>query len=87
MNRLAGAKFVYIIPVTESDKLCIFPRVSAGGKFGQKHILTGAQGDFAPWRISGKILKKGLISWGKYGIICFCIKGILCPEEFFEQEV
>ena len=32
-------------------------------------------------------LKKGLISWGKYGIICFCIKGILCPEVNFEQEV
>ena len=73
--------------MTKNDKLCIFLGIFAVGKFGQKDILTVAEHLSGLRRIPGKILKKGLISWGKCVIICFCIKGILCPEEFMEQEV
>ena len=79
---------VYIILVTGSDKLCIFPWIFPIGEIWLIRPLDSLpDGWFLAWSFLELFLKKGLISWGKYAIICFCIKGILCPEEFFEQEV
>ena len=58
-----------------------------GCKFVHFAPLTAARGRGAAEALCELFLKKGLISRGKYGIICFCIKGILCPEVNFEQEV
>ena len=80
---------VYITTVTESDKLCIFPWVFFGAEICSNRPLDSPSGRiFFLFEFVGIFLKKGLISRGKYGIICFCIKGILCPEvNFREQEV
>jgi hypothetical protein len=72
---------VYIIIATESDRLCNFQRFFHREEICLFRPLDSirADADFSGG-FPELFLKKGLISWGKYGIICFCIKGILCPE-------
>ena len=75
----------------ERQKPADFPlscNFSCRRRLVENYLLTDTRRKKDARKVPGNFLKKGLISWEKYGIICFCIKGILCPEvNFREQEV